>query len=223
MGFISIGKMPERDYFVQTELDRLRVNIGFLGSEKKVLMITSSEPNEGKSYVSFNLWDELANSGKLVCHVDLDMRKSVTRRELQLSVHNDMFYGITHYLSGQCAAEEILYRTNRENGYMIPTATTIVNPSILFEGNILSSLIASLRETFDYVILDTPPIGVVSDGQLIGKYSDGCILVVRAHHTTRSAVRNAMMHLKSANCPVLGIVLNRVEAKKSGGYYTSYK
>ena len=219
MSQISIGNMPHPDYFVQSEIDRLRVNVSFFGKEKKVIMITSSGPNEGKSYIAVNLWNELAKAGKKVCFVDADMRKSNLRTTMNLSTGTDEMIGLSHFLAGYAELSDVLYTTDREGVYFIPTAT-MINPSLLLEGGRLDDLIKRLRQSFEYVIIDTPPLGVVSDGQMFARKSDGCILVVRAHSTSHSAVRSSVQQIQQVECPLLGIVLNRVENSRSKGYYT---
>ncbi len=219
MNKITIGNMPRPDYFVQSEIDRLRVNVGFAGADKKVIMVTSSVPNEGKSYISVNLWSELAKAGKSVCFLDADMRKSVLRTELNLSTDRESFAGLSHYLAGYLEVQDLIYATDRAGAYMIPTAT-LVNPSLLLESERFDTLLETLRRSFDYVIVDTPPMGIVSDGQFIAAKCDGCILVVRAHSTSRVDVKNSLQQLKTVDCPLLGVVLNRVENGKSKGYYS---
>jgi len=215
---IEIGNMPHPDYFVQSEIDRLRVNVSFFGTEKKVLMITSSGPNEGKSYISMNLWNELAKAGKRVCFVDADMRKSTIRTTFQVSTGSDDYIGLSHYLAGYVEAEDVIYTTEREEAFFIPTST-MINPSLLLEGDRFRDLVKLLRRRFDYVIVDTPPLGIVSDGQRIATMCDGVMLVVRAHVTSREAVRASIQQIQQVECPLLGIVLNRVEGKRTKGYY----
>ena len=163
MNRMIIGKMPEMDYFVQSAVDRLRVNIGFIGAEKKVLMFSSSEPSEGKSYISTNIWIELAKAGKRVCLVDADMRKSVLRGELNLRLEDKgEFLGLTHYLAGT-NLNDVIYSTNIANAFIIPTVT-IDNPSLLLESDRFDRMLDVLRDHFDYVIIDTPPLRLISDG-----------------------------------------------------------
>jgi len=216
---MNVLAMPKRDYFVQAEIDRLRVNMGFVGVDKKVIMVASSVPGEGKSYISISIWSELAKAGNRVCLVDADMRKSNMRSSLRLSTMNgEEFIGLSHYLAGYVEAEDIIYATGMEGAYIIPTLT-LVNPSLLFEGDRLDKLIAQLRDSFDYVVIDTPPLGAVSDGQLIASKCDGCILVVRAHDTARSAVKRSIQQIEAVKCPLLGLVLNRIDNKRATGYY----
>jgi len=219
MNKMNVRIMTRPDYFVQTELDRLRINVGFTGTDKKVLMVTSSQPNEGKSFIATNLWLELAKAGNRVCLLDADMRKSDLRRALRLTaVDGGEFMGLSHYLAGYASAESVIYSTDMEGACLIPTLTQI-NPSLLLEGERLNDLIALLRQAFDYVIIDTPPIGAVSDGLMIASKCDGCVFVVRAHETSRSTARKSIQLIEGVNCPVLGVVLNRVEDRRTRGYY----
>ncbi len=223
---LNVGRPPVADYFVQTAVDRLRANVGFAGSDKKVIMISSSVPDEGKSYVTSSLWMNLANSGKKVCLVDLDMRKTNLRNTLRLTTGSEI-KGASHYLAGIASKEEVLYETNVENAYLIPTVS-LVNPSLLFEGDALKKLLLELREEFDYVIVDTPPLTLVSDGLQVARLADCCILVVRGHSTSKNQIRESLQQIESVGCPLLGIVLNRMNERNStnryykGSYYEKY-
>jgi capsular exopolysaccharide synthesis family protein len=215
---VKIKQLIENDYFVQTELDRLRVNVGFTGVDKKVIMISSSRPNEGKSFVATGLWLELAKAGKQVCFIDADMRNSYMRSNLRMkfSESDNGFVGLSHYLAG-ANMDDIIYQSNIENAYIIPT-TNIENPSLLLEGDRFKTLLSYLRTQFDYIIIDTPPLELISDGQRIANICDGCILVVQAHVTSRSDVQKVISMLEVTGCTLLGVVLNQQEDKKIGKY-----
>lgn len=217
---LEIRALPNPDYFVQSEIDRLRVNVGFSGSDKRVIMVTSSLPNEGKSYIAANLWLGLAKAGNKVCLVDMDMRKSDLRNTLRLSnTDNEQFIGLSHLLAGKAQTNDVVYATNVENAFIVPTLT-LINPSLLLDGEMLDSFLNVLRKSFDYIIIDTPPLGVVSDGQLIASKVDGAILVVRAHETSKTVVKSSMQQIAKVNCTLIGVVLNRVLNKRTKGYYT---
>lgn len=218
---VKIGHLPDSDYYVENAIDRLRANVGFSGSDKKVIMVTSSVPGEGKSFVSSSLWLSLAKSGKRTLFVDLDIRKSNIRNTLRLSFEDEM-KGMSHYLAGISPIDKVIYMTDVENAYIAPTLT-LVNPSLLFEGNALKKFIDAVKDAFDYVILDTPPLTIVSDGLQIGKLADCAVLVVRAHSTTRTAIRDSLNQLNSISCPILGTVLNRLSEKRSNSKYYSNK
>ena len=220
--------MVENDYFVQTEFDRLRVNTGFIGVDKKIIMVSSSRPNEGKSFVSAGLWLELARAGKQTCFIDADMRNSFMRSNLRMRFVEEEekgIVGLSHYLAG-AEMDDIIYSTNYENAFIIPT-TNVENPSLLLEGDRFKTLLESLRTQFDYVIVDTPPLELISDGLRIANLCDGCILVVQAHVTSRIDVRKSVSMIEQVKCPLLGLVLNQQEDKKIGKYhkyaYQEYK
>ena len=220
---LTIGNMPRPDYFVQSEIDRLRVNVGFAGADKKVIMVTSSEPNEGKSYISVNLWNELAKAGKSVCFVDADMRNSTFCAKYGLAREDGKeMKGTSHYLSGESELSEVLVHRAFEKGDMIPNVENIVYPSMMLENRKFRDLLDKLAGEYRYVFVDAPPLGLVSDAERIGHMCDGAILCVRGGYTPKGAVRESVAQLGRAGCPLLGIVLNRVADSKSGYYHKYY-
>ncbi len=206
-------------YSVEEALNRLRVNFGFIGTEYKKIIITSSTPDEGKSFVAFNLWRMLAEAGKKVVLVDADIRKSILRNRYKISGGKDGYQGLAFYLAGQAEMEDIIYATNIENGYMIPISYTVSNPAILLQSERFPKLLDALAEVFDYVLIDTPPLNAVADGDLIASHSDGAIFVIRGGVTPRKLIASSFKQLEAANCKLLGTVLNRVEVANSAYYY----
>lgn len=219
MKTLEINNLPTLPFDVSEAINQLRVNLSFTGSDMKVIMVTSSLPNEGKSFVSINLWRSLASVGKRVLLLDCDLRMSelVSRLDVRASGN---FVGTAHVLSGQADFADVIYRTNIPNGYILPVTTFVSDPTILLENNRFSVLMDSCRETFDYVIVDTPPLGSVSDALRISTKCDGSVLVVRSGFTKKRIVNDSVQALKRANVSLLGIVLNRVDtSKKSSSYY----
>ena len=219
MKTLEINTLPTLPFDVSEAINQLRVNLSFTGSDMKVIMVTSSLPNEGKSFVSINLWRSLASVGKRVLLLDCDLRMSelVSRLDVRASGN---FVGTAHVLSGQADFADVIYRTNIPNGYILPVTTFVSDPTILLENNRFSVLMDSCRETFDYVIVDTPPLGSVSDALRISTKCDGSVLVVRSGFTKKRIVNDSVQALKRANVSLLGIVLNRVDtSKKSSSYY----
>lgn len=219
MKTLEINNLPTLPFDVSEAINQLRVNLSFTGSDMKVIMVTSSLPNEGKSFVSINLWRSLASVGKRVLLLDCDLRMSelVSRLDVRASGN---FVGTAHVLSGQADFADVIYRTNIPNGYILPVTTFVSDPTILLENNRFSVLMDSCRETFDYVIVDTSPLGSVSDALRISTKCDGSVLVVRSGFTKKRIVNDSVQALKRANVSLLGIVLNRVDtSKKSSSYY----
>ena len=113
---------------------------------------------------------------------------------------------------------EVVYKTNIPNGYLVPCTQLLNNPSSLLEDARFKELLDTLAEKFRFVIVDTPPLGSVSDGALIGSMCDGAILVVRAGETPKSMIRQSINEIEQSGCRLLGTVLNRAEASGRGGY-----
>lgn len=238
MKTLKISNLEPLPYAAEEAMNRLRVNLGFCGDRFKKIIITSSTPNEGKSFVSMNLWRLLAEAGHNVVLVDADIRKSVIRSRYQISLdekHNkdsgedERMLGIAHYLSGQAQINDVIYKTNMK-GYLVPTSYTVSNPAILLQSPRFSKLLNELTNAFDYVLVDTPPLTNVSDGNLIASQCDGGLLVVRSGVTPRNLIASSISQFERSGCELMGVVLNRVEAKNNPyyykytkyGYYNSY-
>ena len=212
----NVGSLP---YAAEEALNRLRINLNFCGDNFKKIVITSSTPGEGKSHISVNLWRMLASSGKNVVLVDSDIRKSMMRSRYQISSGERDYMGLTHYLAGKVPLVDVIYETNVRNAYLVPTSHTVFNPTLLLQSKRFGLMLDALAEKFDYVLVDTPPLTNVADGALIASHCDGAILVVRGGVTPRSLVADSLKELERSGCELMGIVLNRVEAKNNPYYY----
>jgi capsular exopolysaccharide synthesis family protein len=220
MRHLEIKQMPELPYAVEEAMNRLRINVGFCGKQYKKIIVISSEANEGKSFVTLNLWKMFAESGTASVLLDADMRNSALQEDYRLEVEGKKT-GLSDYLSKVLPMDEVLYTTNQENGYLLPNFTNIVNPSLLLEGERFTGMLDELAERFEYVFVDCPPLNLVSDGERIGAMCDGAIFVIRADVTPKPVIRNSIAQLERAGCPLLGVVLNRAYAR-NGSYYSKY-
>lgn len=221
----KIGVNPKLPYSIEEAMNRLRINVSFLGSDIRKIMVISSEPNEGKSFVAMSLWMQMASAGEKTILVDADMRKSVMVDNYKISREDGKeLWGLTHYLSDNKKLEDCILTTNLETGDLLPNVNNVVNPSMLLESRRFEGLLNYLAEEYRYVFLDVPPLGLVSDAERIGNLCDGAILVVRAGVTPKSIIRNSIAQLERAGCPLLGIALNRAGAGngKYGKYYGRY-
>lgn len=220
---LQIKNMPPLPFDMTEALNQLRVNLGFCGDNIKTIMVTSSTPNEGKSFVAVNLWKMMAEVGMKVLLIDCDLRNSEMRTKYGIS-SEEKITGIVHYLSGKVSLQDALYQTNFPHGFFMPLSTTVANPTILLESPRFGAMMAKCRETFDYVIVDTPPLGSVADAMNIATHCDGSLLVVRSGETPRKMVQNSVDMLKRTGVPLLGITLNRVDMnhKTNSYYYSKY-
>ena len=239
MKTVTISNLQELPYAMEEAVNRLRVNIGFLGSDIRKIMVISSFPNEGKSLVSMQLWRQMAEAGIPTMFLDMDLRKSVLSQTHQITVEKtaepektaansknnkkaqkaDKLLGTSNYLSGNMPLEDVICHTQYENGDILFNTENVVNPSMLLESARFTDMLNYLAEKYRYVFLDSPPLNLVSDGERIGNHCDGALLVVRSEVTPIKAVKATISQLERAGCPLLGIVLNRASAGK-GGYYT---
>ncbi len=220
---LNMEHMPELPYAMEEAMNRLRVNISFLGSDIRRIMVISTMPNEGKSFVSMHLWHQMAQAGVPSILVDADLRKSVFWEKYGMSVDGEgKIKGTSHYLANEMSLEEVVFHTDLEHGDMLPNADNVVNPSMLLESAKFEEMLDEMAEKYRYVFVDSPPLNLVSDGERIGNLCDGAILVVRSGVTSRHMVKNSIRQLERAGCPLLGIVLNRVDGSQGGYYYKRY-
>ena len=219
---VIFGAEPVLPYAIEEAINRLRINISFLGNDVRKIMFVSSEPNEGKSFVSMNLWKQMAQAGEKTILLDCDMRKSEMVDVYDLSREDGKdIQGTTDYLAGEGELENYILHTDFPNGDILPNVDNIVNPSLLFESKRFEDMLDYMSEKYRYVFVDVPPLSLVSDGERIGNLCDGAVLTVRSGVTPKGIIRNSIGQLERAGCPVLGIVLNRVDTV-STGYYKKY-
>lgn len=193
----------------------LRTNLLFmLKPQEKVIMITSSQPSDGKSFVAGNLAVSLAYLGKKVIILGLDIRKSGLDKVFDLNNHTK---GITNYLSQSEDtdwSEWILPSGITPNLDIFPRGNIPPNPTELVSRSKLDELVQQLKETYDYVILDTAPIALVTDTSIISRVADLCIYVCRADHTPKSAFQFILSLKEQSNLCPLAIVLNGIDLRK---------
>lgn len=222
-GKVIFGLKPEIPYAIEEAVNRLRINISFLGSDIRKILIISSEPNEGKSFVAMNLWSQMARAGERTVLLDCDMRSSTIKAKYDLSREDgEELKGTSHYLAGNAELDEVLLSNDMNEGDLMVNADNIINPSMLLENRRFEELLDTMAERYRYVFIDAPPLGLVSDGERIGNICDGAILCVRGGSTSKSVVRDSIRQLERAGCPLLGIVLNRVDTSKNGYYHKYY-
>ena len=203
----------------------LRTNLEFLSSAGncKTILITSSVPEEGKSNVAINLAITLAASNKRVVLVDCDLRKATISRYMRIPRnHAGLTNVITSKDEGALAAALVRVK---DSGITVLTAGTIPpNPTELLSTP-MTEIFASLQKAFDYVIIDTPPVSVVTDAAVLCGIADGVLLVVRPGVTTIQSAQLSKKNLEAVNAHILGVVMNGYNGKQSGrrdGYSYAY-
>ncbi|MCI6241138.1 MAG: CpsD/CapB family tyrosine-protein kinase [Clostridium sp.] len=221
MKTVVLRNLTKFSYAMKESLRTLRTNIQFCGDDMKVIMFTSSIPNEGKSTVTVNLARSLSESGKSVLVIDTDMRKSVLMGRLKAKATEDkQVNGLSHYLSGQKALPDVVYLTQMPRFCMIFAGPSVPNPTEILDKKYFEDLITFARKNFDYVLIDCAPIGAAIDAAVVAKYCDGAVLVMAQGTSDRRMVLEAKKQLEVAGVKLLGAVLNKVKAEK--GYYGKY-
>ncbi len=193
----------------------LRTNVEFTGVENRVIAVSSCLPGDGKSSVSFQLACAFAENEKKTLFVDADLRKSTFVQRFDIKGNPK---GLSHYLSGQEVLSKLIYRTNKDCLYVMPVGSFPSNPTELFGKQRFSQLLEEAKKVFDYVIVDTPPLGSVVDAAVIAKYCDATILTVASNSCSRTVVKNMISQLRNANPNFLGVVLNKVDVSKNTYY-----
>lgn len=195
----------------------LRTNIQLSGDNLKVLAISSVKPGEGKSTTSTNIAWSFARAGYKTLLVDADVRNSVMSGIFK---SREKITGLTDYLSGSTDLSQGLCDTNVENLFVIQAGPVSPNPTALLQSDNFNNMIDTLRKYFDYIIVDTAPIGIVIDAAIITQKCDASILVTAAGETKRRDVLKAKEQLEQTGTPFLGVVLNKfnTEVEKYGAY-----
>jgi len=198
----------------------VRTNLEFFGESKsgKMILITSSIAGEGKTFCAINLAGILAMSGNKTVLVGLDLRKPQIHNYLDFS--NDK--GVTTYLTGKNSMSDIEVSSEIENLTILPSGPIPPNPAELLLRDKTQEMLNSLREEYDYVILDTTPSQLVSDAQVLMKHADASIFIVRQGKTTRDLVQNINKTYVNGKYSNITAILNDVPRGKTYGYGYGY-
>ncbi|MBQ8001178.1 MAG: CpsD/CapB family tyrosine-protein kinase [Ruminococcus sp.] len=199
----------------------LRANLSFTlpeGVKCPIIGVTSSMRGEGKSTTAINLSYVLAESGKSVLLIDGDLRIPSVAKKMDISSSP----GLTDLLMGYESHQMGVFKTSLlENWYVMPSGDLPPNPSELLGSRRMESILRLAAEKFDYIIVDLPPVNVVSDALAISKYLTGMIVVIREDYTEKKELEACFRQLKLSNVNVLGCVMN--EAENSNGTHSRYR
>lgn len=217
-GKVAFNTASANDYLTQESFKTLRTNILFCGPDIHSIVITSCNENEGKSTISAELSKSLAEIGKRTLLIDADLRKSVMLRK---SIKTRDINGLSELLSGQAELNQVLYNTQQPNFDVIFTGHFPPNPVELLGSGKFEKTINSLKERYDYIIIDSPPLGAVIDAAVIASFCDGTILVITDGRVKYHQALEVKEQIEKSGCKLLGAVLNDIDHKHSR-YYNSY-
>ncbi|MEO9209769.1 MAG: polysaccharide biosynthesis tyrosine autokinase [Ginsengibacter sp.] len=204
---------------VAEEFRELRTNLGYITfnsrEKSKVILITSSIPNEGKSFIAINTSISLSLTGSKVVLLEFDLRKPKISKELGINRNP----GLSTYLIGKASENEIIKpHPSISNFYIIPSGPIPPNPSELIIGQKLNELLSYLKQNFDYVIIDSPPVAAVTDSKILANVANATLYIMRQNYTDSSFLE-LINNLKQKKAfPSLNIVFNGIKVKSIPGY-----
>lgn len=215
---VTLKDPKKSDYFYEEAIKTLRTNVLFSSKRVKTILLTSCYPNEGKSDVAFHLAVEMGKAGKKVLLLDADIRKSVYIRRYSIKQN---IQGLSQFLSGQVDKQWITYHTNYQNMDMIFAGPLAPNPSELLGDPSFEELLEEKKDEYDYIFIDTPPVGTMVDAAVVAEKCDGAILVIESDMVSYKVAQRAKEQIERSGCRILGAVLNKVDLKQDK-YYSSY-
>jgi tyrosine-protein kinase Etk/Wzc len=187
--------------------------------KSKVVLVTSSQPQDGKSFVSLNLASSIASVGYRTILIDCDLR----RPTLHIKLKEENNIGVSNYMTKKVSADEIIRNTAINNLDFIPAGPVLPNPSELIESGVLDNLISYLRTKYDYIIIDTTPVGIVADAILMMKYASKVLMIIRNNCTRKDVFINVINSLKTNKLNDYDIVYNDLSLHKSSyRHYSNY-
>jgi len=213
---ISVQQYVVKEFQFSEAIKVLRTNLMFCGANVRVVGLSSHKEAEGKSAIAFQLAVSLTQTGKRVLLLDADIRMSCLERRLHIKGE---VKGLSHYLSGLANANELLVETDVEGLYIMFAGKRVPNAAELLGSEGLARLIPALKDSFDYVIVDTAPLGEVIDCAVVAPHLDGVLLVVDSSNNSCKSERAVQRQLEKSGGKVLGVVLNKIEYKQKKGYY----
>ena len=205
MNQIKLNLPGEKDYFTQEALKTLRTNLQFCGQDIRTIMFTSVGENEGKSTVALGLAKSFADLEKKVLLIDADMRKSVMAGR-NTDAKNPK--GLSEVLNGLAKLEDVLCQAEETSVYVLFAGQYPPNPVELLNGKYFEELISLAKSNFDYVIVDTPPLGRVVDAAVIAPECDGAVLLIGNNHVPYREAQEVVNQIRKSDCKMLGVVRN---------------
>ena len=216
---VVVSHLISKQFRTAEAMKILRTNLLFSSESVQVVGMTSFSAAEGKSSISFQLAAALAQTGKQVLLMDADLRKSVLQSRLKV---REKVHGLSHYLSGMANVNETLVQTDVPGLFIMFAGARVPNAAELLGGGRFKKLVPALKSVFDYVIVDTAPVGQVIDCALMAPHLDGVALVIDATRNSYKLERRVKNQLERSGGKILGVVLNQVDTSLERGYYGKY-
>lgn len=208
---LQMDNIPNVPSNMLDAFDRLRVNLEVCGDKPKKIVVTSSVADEGKTFVSLQLWKRLANTRTSTLLIDCDLQNSHLYSKYNSGDSKEPI-GLVQYLSGQVELEDVLYETNIQDGYILPAGAGVEKAAGLFKNERFSKMMEICEKKFGCVLIDTPSMNTFADVMTIAAQCGGVLFVVRSAVTSRKRVEDSIVSIRRTGTPLLGIILNRFGA-----------
>jgi capsular exopolysaccharide synthesis family protein len=212
-------KLPgSDDFFTQEAYKVLRTNLQFCGQEMKAIALTSCGENEGKTTVTLAIAKSFADMGKRVLVIDADMRKSVMAGR---NTDAKDPRGLSEVLSGLANLGDCIYQVRNTSMHILFAGKYPPNPVELLGGKRFDAMLAEAKKFYDYIFIDTPPLGAVIDAAVAGSKCDGTVLVLGNRKVRYREAQEVLGQLEKSRCHVLGVVRNQSHIHGKGYYKKS--
>ena len=198
----------------------IRTNIEYSNVDQntKTILVTSSDKNEGKTTTVSNLAVSFANLNKKVLLIDCDLRNPSIHKMFRLN----NIYGLTDILAKDRAVDKCIQETELENLYVLTAGATPPNPAEILSSEKMKNLIEDLKNIYDYIFIDTPPIGLVTDAGVLSSFIDGVVLVVKSESVEKKYLEETKKKLDAVDARILGAILNSYKSEQKDYNYYSY-
>ncbi len=219
MAHLDTGRDIERRRGIDNTSKTLLANIRFLSVDNPIrtIVITSAIPNEGKTFIAASLARAMASSGMRTLIVECDMRRRSMSHELDIHAQ----HGLYSVISGETPLAEAVVQVSPRLEFL-DAEPHIPNPSDLLNTRRFADLVAALRQSYNFVVFDTPPVGTFVDAAVLGARCDAVFMVVRERYTHHAEIARAAEQLRTANVTLTGIIMNFCERQSNEYYYDYY-
>lgn len=215
MNSVNIKLLGENSYILQEAYKTLRTNIQFCGQDIKVIAVTSCNENDGKSSIALQMAKSFSEITKNVLLIDADMRKSVLASRNTDGIDT---LGLSEVLSGMASLQDCICSTQHEGLYILFAGQYPPDPVELLNSKQFEKIIDVTKKTFDYIIIDTPPLGLVIDAAVVTSHCDGAVIIMSDRKTKIAVAQDVISKIRKSNCRVLGIIKNNTKKKSNYGY-----
>ena len=199
---------------------RTAISLSGQGDNMRCIVITSTEPTEGKTTMSASLATVMASHQPTLL-IDTDMRRSRIGSQFGLKSRRDRL-GLSEVLNAQCSIEDAMIVDDKTGVHVLPAGAVPANPALLLDSQAFHDLVSQARDQYRYVVIDTPPLAASSDALHIAPHADAFVLVARSQKTHKRALQSSLRQLAMVKAPVFGMILNGLSYKRGGAYYGYY-